>query len=485
MKSLLLFILFLGVTEAYGLSIDESSLSQHEVQTIESGTAALALRLKLIEAATKKIDVEYFIYDTSLASRIFTEALIRKKKNHPEIQIRILVDYFQLSKSLSSYEAWALIEQGIEVKHYNPAMLFNLANVTSRNHRKILAIDDSEAIVGGRNMASEYFDLKSGFNFSDRDIWIKGEIVKRISESFEDFWNFKKTIQPRKLKEPVRRRGDDRHYKSRKRHYDRRVAHAKKFTSMLNPDDEAERDIISLREEIIRKGNVLLNEEPVFTVKDIRFIADGPDWKHPDHSLTGKEFYELMNEAREEISIEVPYFYMQETEEDFFKQLRSKDISVNLLINSKKASNEFAINYIVLLEGMKLSRMGFNVYLNQGKFFNYVELPSQELSPKTIWGVHAKTLIIDNDQTWIGTLNMDPRSVQRLNSELAVVIKDQAFTERVKYHFSTRTNDAKKMRNGKVKGEDIAEKDPSKLEGLLEYIARIKTFPMYLFENQL
>lgn len=485
MKFILLVIFLLVLGPVYSRSFDQSSRSVHEVQSIESGTAALAMRLNMIERARQKIDVEYFIYDTSLASRIFTEALIRKKRENPQIKIRILVDYFQLSKSLSSYEAWELKQHDIEVRHYNPSSIFNLRNVTSRNHRKILAIDDTEAIVGGRNMASEYYDLKPGFNFSDRDIWIKGEIVGTISQSFDEFWNFKKTISPKKPKEPVQRFDDDRHYRSQKRVYDRKSSEAKEFTSLLNEKDEDDLEIIRLREKIILMGNSLLAREPVFSISDIRFIADGPDWKLDDHSLTGKEFYELMGDAQSEISIEVPYFYLQKSEEDFFRALKERNISVNLLINSKKASNEFAINYIVLLEGMKLSRMGFDVFLNQGKLFNYQKLPSENLSDKTIWGVHAKTLIVDDKETWVGTLNMDPRSIQRLNSELAVVVKDLPFSQRVRHHFNQRIKAARPLENGNVDGESVMDKDPSELEGFMEYMARIKIFPMYLFENQI
>lgn len=485
MKILLLIILLLSLGPVYSRSIDQTSHSIHEVQSLESGTAALALRLDMIERARQKIDVEYFIYDTSLAARIFTEALIRKKRESPQIKIRILVDYFDLSKSLSAHEAWELKKHDIEVRHYNPSSIFNLANVTSRNHRKILAIDDKEAIVGGRNMASEYYDLKPGFNFSDRDIWIKGEIVGAITQSFDEFWNFKKTLAPERPKKPVKRHGDDRHYRTQKRVYERKSSEAKEFASVLNDEDDDDLEIIRLREKIIHTGNLLLAQEPIYSINEIRFIADGPDWKREDHGLTGKEFYELMSRAQIDIAIEVPYFYMQEPEEDFFKKLRENNISVNLLINSKKASNEFAINYIVLLEGMKLSRMGFDVFLNQGKFFDYQKLPSGSLSEKTIWGVHAKTLIVDTQETWIGTLNMDPRSIQRLNSELAVIVKDGPFSQRVKSHFHQRVKAARPMENGKVDDGKVMEKDPSELEGFMEYMARIKTFPMYLFENQI
>ena len=465
--------------------IDVNSLSTHFVQSLETGSKALAKRLELIERAQFSINIEYFIFDTSVASRIFVEALARKKKESPNIKIRILVDYFSLSKSLDRYYSSALIEEGIEVRHYNSVVLLNLSSVTSRDHRKLITIDGQEAIVGGRNMADEYFDLAEKFNFSDRDIWIKGEIVSQIDESFEHFWNYSGTKVPAKPKKPKRLHTRAIDNDRTEKRFIGRVAKAKQFASTFDPNLPNDKNLIELRDRILRHGGEELASEPIFEIKNIRFISDGPDFNKNDHRISGVEYFKLMEEAQGEISIEVPYFYMQKEERDFFDSLKAKKIEVNLLINSKRASKEFAINYITLLQGLKFSHMGFNLFLNKGEFLDPVKLPSKRVRKNAIWGVHAKTLLVDNKQVWIGSLNMDPRSIQRLNAEMGVVIKDDDFAARIKIHYLKRLENTYVVKKGRIQNGDRAGDDPSDLIGFRQTISILKTIPLYIFENQI
>ena len=228
-----------------------------------------------------------------------------------------------------------------------------------------------------------------------------------------------------------------------------------------------------------------LAQEPVFEVRDIRFISDGPDFKNKNHRISGIRYYDLMREAKKEISIEVPYFYMQGEEQKFFESLTDSGIEINLLINSKRASKEFAINYITLLQGLEFSRMGHNLFLNRGNFLRPENLPSKRVRANAFWGVHAKTLIVDNKLTWIGSLNMDPRSVQRLNAEMGVVIDDEAFSQRVNRHYLHRLEDTYVVKNGKIQNQSRYGDDPAQLSGLLERLASLKTIPLYIFENQI
>lgn len=205
--------------------------------------------------------------------------------------------------------------------------------------------------------------------------------------------------------------------------YNKRVVKAHKFARPFVKDDREDEELKLLAQRVVERGALELAQEPVFKVKSIRYIADGPDFKNDDHTISGIKYYEFMGAAKKEITIEVPYFYMQNEEQKFFENLRGTGVEVNLLINSKKASSDFAINYITLLQGLELSRMGYNLFLNRGKqLFDREALPFQKLRKKAYWSVHAKTLIVDESIVWIGSLNMDPRSVQRLNAEMGVVI---------------------------------------------------------------
>ncbi len=486
MKHLLILpILLLWVLQLHAEPIDERSYEPHQVQSLETGTQALAKRLELIERAQHSILLEYFIFDTSAASRIIVEALVRKKIQNPEIKIRIIVDYFSLSKSLDSFHARALLDVGIEVHHYNNTFLLNFSSITNRNHRKLFSIDGVEAIIGGRNMASEYFDMYEKFNFSDRDLWIKGPIVKAIDQSFEHFWNYQRTKLPSLPAKP-RNNGNSTQYEMAVKNYNRKVVKALKFARPFVSGDKDDEELKVLAQRVVERGAIELAQEPVHEVRSIRYIADGPDFKNNAHTISGIKYYELMGQAKKEITIEVPYFYMQEQEQKFFEGLRGTGIEVNLLLNAKKASNDFAINYITLLQGLELSRMGFNLFINRGtNLFDRDTLPFQKLKKKAYWSVHAKTLIVDESIVWIGSLNMDPRSVQRLNAEMGVVIEDETFAKRIKAHYVVRLQDTYIVKKGRIQNENRYGDDPAQLSGILERLASLKTIPLYIFENQI
>ena len=46
-------------------------------------------------------------------------------------------------------------------------------------------------------------------------------------------------------------------------------------------------------------------------------------------------------------------------------------------------------------------------------------------------GLHAKVLLIDDDTVYIGSSNLDPRSL-RLNTEVGLVIRGEAFNRQVR-----------------------------------------------------
>jgi len=53
-----------------------------------------------------------------------------------------------------------------------------------------------------------------------------------------------------------------------------------------------------------------------------------------------------------------------------------------------------------------------------------------ELNHTPIFGLHAKSMIIDNETTVIGTFNLDPRSAN-LNTECIVVLQSKKVSESV------------------------------------------------------
>src|SRR5690606_28654303 len=71
----------------------------------------------------------------------------------------------------------------------NLGRLFNLSQQHRRMPNKLWMADGSVAIVGGRNLGDEYFDVKTDLNFTDIDLLCVGPVSTDLAQSFDAFWN--------------------------------------------------------------------------------------------------------------------------------------------------------------------------------------------------------------------------------------------------------------------------------------------------------
>src|SRR6476661_2452563 len=103
--------------------IDESLLAHstapHTITHFDQGAASFQRRLELIGAARKSIALEFFIYDVDDASRLLTQALIKRAREG--VQVRILVDFSAPVFKLNPAYARLLGEAGVKVRTTTPA----------------------------------------------------------------------------------------------------------------------------------------------------------------------------------------------------------------------------------------------------------------------------------------------------------------------------------------------------------------------------
>ena len=52
-----------------------------------------------------------------------------------------------------------------------------------------MVMDNALAIVGGRNIGDEYFEVDPKANFRDLDMVAAGPVVRDLSKVFDRFWN--------------------------------------------------------------------------------------------------------------------------------------------------------------------------------------------------------------------------------------------------------------------------------------------------------
>src|SRR3989338_4966644 len=105
------------------------------------------------------------------------------------------------------------VDPDLEVKTYSPPAnlvdpsalrfiqegIIKFKKVNQRMHNKIFIVDDQAAITGGRNYENDYYDRGVTRNFKDRDVLVVGPVVKEITKSFQEYWDYELAIDVRDL----------------------------------------------------------------------------------------------------------------------------------------------------------------------------------------------------------------------------------------------------------------------------------------------
>tara|TARA_R110000868_G_scaffold64598_5_gene194090 strand:- start:3772 stop:5256 length:1485 start_codon:yes stop_codon:yes gene_type:complete len=387
----------------------------HSLQVLNSGLAAMEKRIQLVESAKESIDLEMFIYNTDKAGRMFTHALVKKAKEG--VRIRLLFDHFMIGSTISPYHAHELERHGIIVRFYNKASLLR-AKAQYRNHRKSLIIDGKVAVVGGRNIADEYFDLSEEYNFVDRDLVVEGEIVGAIAQSFQEVWDSKYVIQIDRDRKPrpndikyLRASRDSGRMSGRAmysediRHWNKYVQDAQNFT-FVTQEDEA------LLERVRTLGKGLLQNEHTDTCHKSAFYSDKPGHgrRHRrEGRLLKHEIFERLKAVKDKVLIDTPYFISDDDSRPVLDGLLDAGKKVDVLTNGVYSTDAIYVATVFYHYFKRWLRGGLKPFIYQGDALNYYPTVNEGVGASR-WGTHSKTFVFDNDSSMIGSYNFDPRS---------------------------------------------------------------------------
>ncbi|MDH5501855.1 MAG: phospholipase D-like domain-containing protein, partial [Gammaproteobacteria bacterium] len=159
------------------------------------GLDAFGARLVLMDRAERSIDAQYFLMKPDAAGLVFAGKLMQAADRG--VRVRFLLD--DIFTSVDDEALMILNEHpNIELRIFNPISRkglpalnyvgnFKIAN--RRMHNKSFTVDNQVTVVGGRNIAEEYFQLDTTGEFVDFDMLGAGPVVKDISASFDIYWN--------------------------------------------------------------------------------------------------------------------------------------------------------------------------------------------------------------------------------------------------------------------------------------------------------
>jgi putative cardiolipin synthase len=409
-------------------SFNKESTRPHEVIILNNGLASLEKRLEMIERAKTRIDVEYFIYRTDTSAKIFTQALVKKARQG--VKVRMLLDYFMIIGDLNTFYTTELEKNGIEVKYFNAVSPLSIKYGQYRNHRKLLAVDGVEAITGGRNIGDEYFDLSNEYNFLDRDIYIKGEIVKSIEQTFDTIFASKHSKRLERERAPRRSDyssgppgksiggGKAGSYSADLKKYNANIQAAYDFVNKKDADLDMIRD----------NAKNFLAEEHSGVCKKISFQSEyalvGIGSGNRDNRVLKYGLLDRIKNAKSRVLIDSPYFIINNELGAALDVALSKKnkVDVTLLTNSLNSTDAIYV-YANFDSHIKTwINKGLEPFIFKGDKpdgYNIIE----SKAGKSRFGVHAKTFVFDDKDIVIGTYNVDPRSAN-INSEMIIICED-------------------------------------------------------------
>src|SRR5262249_37232665 len=137
----------------------------------------------------------YYIWEPDSSGKLLAAHLLAAADRG--VRVRILLDDY----GVHAKDRMLLVldsHPNIEVRMFNPialrgtpvlGVMLDFSRTTRRMHNKSFTVDNQAAVVGGRNVADEYFQARPDAEMADFDVLAAGPIVRDVSTAFDQFWN--------------------------------------------------------------------------------------------------------------------------------------------------------------------------------------------------------------------------------------------------------------------------------------------------------
>jgi putative cardiolipin synthase len=399
------------------------------VYTLEEGDVSMISRAWLCGSAERTIDIQYFIFSSDNIGLIASDYLLRAADRG--IQVRVLVDDVMVDAdavdllaldahpylSIKIYNPTANIGKNIAGKMYS--LTTNFTGFNRRMHNKTFIVDGKVVITGGRNIADEYFDYDHEYNFRDRDVLLIGKASQDVQKSFNIFWESPLSV-------PITEVVDEEEYNlNAEVKYEYLHQYACNTENFWPQVREKIKSIPAAFQSIRESGDLVW-------VDRISFVSDVPGKNDGEDGLEGggvctDSLINLIKAARKSIDIQSPYLITTALSQQLFRDAVKRGVQVNVLTNSLSSTDnlEAFSGYQRVREA--LLNTGINIYEFKPnaacRFKIMTGALQKELNYTPIFGLHAKSMVIDKEIAVIGTFNLDPRSAN-LNTECVAIIYD-------------------------------------------------------------
>jgi len=339
---------------------------------IANGIDALALRLLMAERAERTIDAQYYLITNDVVGYAFIDALLRAADRG--VRVRLLLDDIQ-TKGYDAGMAALDSHPNFEVRIFNPFAqrsvrfldgITSFSRVNRRMHNKSFTADNQLTVIGGRNIADEYFGASAAVRFGDLDVLGIGPFVGEVSEMFDSYWNY--------------------------------IAAAPVPAFAKMPKDPAA-ELLALRTRIEQSRQEIIGT--------------------PYAAAVGKRVSDYIDGAEGDFTW-APYILAYDSPDKSQKKLAESGVDVTIVTNSLAANNHTSVHGGYAHSRKPLLKEGIKIFEVRGDAaVSGSEITSEDDSGRAT--LHTKAFIVDRRHLFIGSFNFDPRSFY-INTELGVII---------------------------------------------------------------
>ncbi len=407
-----------GVAErvAGGLDAGESAF-----WLLDRADFSFEVRLALVDQVVESLDIQYFIWEKDPTSRLFSHRVIQAAERG--VRVRILLDDLTLNGQDGEFAALAS-HPNISVRSFNPwrrrgnlgrvAEFFaKFGRLNHRMHNKTVIADGHFAILGGRNIGDRYFGVWDEFVQNDLDVMASGPAVAEVAASFDLYWNDELSYAIVDLARP-------------------RAA-----AQRLEPTVQSLREVYLSEQDRLKEYPLETTEwddlfEHLLDTVSVGVGVLGQDL--PDvHETLPDQLYppllEMIGRAEERVLLSTAYLVPDQRFFDLLAELVARGVDVKLLTNSLGSNNHMVAHMAYKPWRRRLIDIGVELYESRGDSAFITEYSTPPVEPGFL-GLHTKAIVVDESLSFIGSPNIDPRSLI-INTEIGFFVESETLASRL------------------------------------------------------
>ena len=397
---------------------------------LNHGTDAFYERMALLTKAEVSVDVQYFIWHADLVGKLLLNGIVKAADRG--VRVRMLLDDIYIDTDIESILYAIDQHENIEVRLFNPFVnremrtadyVTDLSRINRRMHNKSFTADHQLAIIGGRNIGSEYFEADENNNFKDLDVITAGPVVAEVEKQFDVYWN-SKVVYPVTAFEHDQATADDLETLRKE------LAAFAQSHKDSKYDFDVQDSAMSRRS---RKASASAEEGLTLYRGKVKVIYDDPEkglGKSEEQVVYLKSLLAPHLEGtKNTFGLVSPYFVPGDTGTEYLISLVSRGVKVSVITNSLASTDGIMAQSGYARHRIELLKGGVEIYeLIPEKKTKASR--SLRRSKKAKSGLHAKTYIFDRKEVFVGSFNFDQRS-QNINTELGVIFMIPEMAEKI------------------------------------------------------